>query len=382
LRTGWSPKFDEPANGTKIVQSRKRPPEANRTETREQKISPIVPLMVFLIIASWFITFCTAFIYVPSAMAGPMSQQAESDARVQVGADSEGLLDIVEADINAGKFAESEPRLNGYIKDHPDSSRAHYDLGYVQFRTHQIGASIKELSKSLELNPKSAEAHKVLALNCSIIGRYDLAEVELQEAARLKPDSAEIHYFLARTYYTRGVYPLAKSEFEASIRLDPSNIKAYSNLGITMEALGDTDGALKNYAAAIQLEDRQEHKSEWPYIYLSAFYNRQKNADEALNYARKAVDINSASDTAYFEMAKAYRTQKQLQKSVDAARSAVAINSRVPDYYYVMGLVLRELGDQQASQEALQKYAQLQQHSNDAVPEHPTEEPLIAPEPQ
>ena len=38
-----------------------------------------------------------------------MSQQAESDARVQVGADSEALLDIVEADINANKFAESEP---------------------------------------------------------------------------------------------------------------------------------------------------------------------------------------------------------------------------------------------------------------------------------
>jgi tetratricopeptide (TPR) repeat protein len=362
------------------VQSRKRPPETNRTETREQETSPIVPLMALFIIASWFITFTA--IHVPSAVAGPISQRAENDARVQVGEDSEALLDGIEADINAGKLAESEPGLNGYIKDHPDSSRAHYDLGYVQFRTHQIGASIKELSKSLELNPKNAEAHKVLALSCSIIGRYDLAEVELQEAARLKPDSAEIHYFLARTYYTRGVYPLAKSEFETSIRLDPSNIKAYSNLGITMEALGDNNGALKNYTAAIQLEDRQDHKSEWPYIYLSAFYNRQKNADEALHYARKAVDINSASDTAYFEMAKAYRTQKQLQKSVDAARSAVAINSRVPDYYYVMGLVLRELGDQQASQEALQKYAQLQQHSNDAVPEHPTEEPLIAPEPQ
>jgi len=58
-------------------------------------------------------------------------------------------------------------------------------------------------------------------------------------------------------------------------------------------------------------------------LYLSQrFYNRQKNADEALNYARKAVEIHSASDTAYFEMAKAYRTQKQLQKSVDATRSA------------------------------------------------------------
>src|SRR4029077_20610134 len=136
-----------------------------------------------------------------------------------------------------------------------------------------------------------------------------------QQAVRLDPGSAEIHYFLARTYYTKGVYPLAKEEFETAIRLDSSYVKAYSNLGITMEALGDTTVALKNYLKAIHLEDRQGSKSEWPYIYLSSFYNRQKDAADALAYAQKATEINPASDTAYFELAKAFRTQKQLQKA-------------------------------------------------------------------
>jgi len=47
----------------------------------------------------------------------------------------------------------------------------------------------------------------------------------------------------------------------------------------------------------------------------------------------------------------------------------------------VMGLVLRELGNHQASDDALAKYAQLQQNSTDARPEHGTQEPLVAPEP-
>jgi Flp pilus assembly protein TadD len=128
----------------------------------------------------------------------------------------------VELDIAADKFQESETRLHACLKDHPDSPEAHYDLGYIQFRTHNMGSSIKELSKSLELNPANAEAHKILAVDCSIIGRYDLAEIELLEAPRLKPESGEIHYFLARTYYTRGVYALARSEFQTAIRLDPS----------------------------------------------------------------------------------------------------------------------------------------------------------------
>jgi tetratricopeptide (TPR) repeat protein len=357
-----------------IVQSRELQSRVSREIQQRTRLS--FRLMVWL--AAWAMIGTRA----GPALAATVLQDAKTRVQGRGGQDPGAVLEGVEADIAANKFAEAESRLNAYLTDHLDSSRAYYDLGYVHFRTHKIGPSIKELSKALELNPNNGEAHKVLALNCSMIGRYDLAEVELLEAARLKPDSAEIHYFLARTYYTKGVYPLAKSEFETAIRLDSSYIKAYSNLGITLEAMGDTDAALRNYTTAIRLEDRSEHKSEWPYLYVSGFYNRQKNAPEALNYAHQAMEINPASDSAYFEMAKAYRTQNLLRKAVDAVRRAIVINSRVADYYYILGLALRELGNQQESRKALEKYAQLQQSSNQPAPESATQEPLVAPEPK
>lgn len=324
----------------------------------------------------------TAFLTLSLSPPLALSQNTASKINRHASEDSDASLKEVEREIAANRFQESESRVNLYLKDHPGSSKAHYDLGYIEFRTHNMGSSIKELARSLELNPANAEAHKILGLDCSIIGRYDLAETELIEAARLKPDSAEIRYFLARTYYTRGVYPLAKSEFQAAIRLDPSSVKAYSNLGITMEALGDSTEALSDYTRAVELNEKQPHRSEWPYIYLAAYYNRQKNAAQALAYARKAVDLNPQSDTAYFELAKAYRTQKELDKSVTAARRAIAINAQMPDYYYVLGLVLRELGNLKESADALAKYAQLQQASASAPPEQTAQEPLNAPEPQ
>jgi tetratricopeptide (TPR) repeat protein len=325
----------------------------------------------------------TVKVDIPSLFASAVSQDPGANVQRPNLGEVDSLLDVVESDIAGNKLLDTESLLNRYLKDHADSWRAHYDLGYVQFRTHKIGSSIRELSRSLELNPQNAEAHKILGLACSIIGRYDLAEVELIQAARLKPESAEIQYFLARTYYMRGVYPLAKSEFETTIRLNPSYVKAYSNLGITMEALGDNDAAVKNYKMAIQLQDRQKQRSEWPYIYLSAFYNHQKNANQALEYARKAMAINSSSDTVYFEMAKAYRTQGEWQKAADTLRSAIAINSQVPDYYYVLGLMLRKLGNERESEKALTKYGQLQRAAADAgheLMEHDAIEPLDAPE--
>lgn len=296
---------------------------------------------------------------------------------------TEGTLEDMEKEISANKLQEVESRLQSYVQNHPTSAKAHYDLGYVQFRTHNIKSSIAELSKSLELNSDNGEAHKILGLDCGIVGRYDLAEVELQEAARLKPESGEIHYFLARTYYTMGVYPLAQSEFETAIGLDPASVKAHSNLGITLEALGDNASALKSYTRAIQLQDRDPkgEKSEWPYIYLSAFYNRQQNPTDALAYAQKAIAINPRADMAYFEMAKAYRTRSELQKSAAATRTAIEISPQ-PQYYYVLAQVLRELGDQKDSAEALAKYADLQRHIDGVQPVRSREAPVIAVEPQ
>jgi tetratricopeptide (TPR) repeat protein len=364
------------ANWMNVVERCKRQSEISK---RGQH----VPYSRFWLIL-YFAVYATVNAHVPPVLATAVPQDVKSGVGRPDSEGTEGSLIAVERDIVGKKFGETVPRLNNYLKDHPDSWRAHYDLGYVLFRTHEFGPSIKELSKSLELNLKNAEAHKILGLDCSIIGRYDLAEVELLEALRLKPESAELHYFLARTYYTRGVYPLAKREFEATIRLDPSYMKAYSNLGITMEALGDTDTALRNYTMAIQLDERRKLNSEWPYIYLSAFYNRQKKPAEALGYAQKAIAINPRADTGYFEMAKAYRSQGEWHKAADASRSAIAINSQTADYYYVLGLMLRKLGRPQQSQEALDRYAELQKQSGESAHErleHNPQEPVTAPEP-
>jgi len=343
--------------------------QRKRVETNKQRFPTINATQNLTILTGWAIIFlfASAFLFAEAARSQP-----QKPAREQ----TDSLLNALERKIAESKFEGVQPQLISYVKAHPDSWRGHYDLGYVQFSTHDIASSIKELSRSLELNPENAEAHKILGLDCTIIGRYDLAEVELQQAARLMPGSAEIHYFLARAYYTRGVYPLAKTEFETTIRIDPDYTKAYSNLGITLEALGDTEGARLNYLTAVQLSERRKDRSEWPYIYLSAFYNRQRKPSEALSHAREALQLNPKSDSAYFEMAKAYRTQGVLQSAVNAVRNAISINPQMPDYYYVLGLTLRKLGDEKASEEALTKYAQLTRSSGETGQQPPERSPL------
>ncbi len=288
-----------------------------------------------------------ALTYSPRTITGNLEPLSPDDLQA---------LSPLEERIARNEFAEVLPNLTQYVKLHPDSPRGHYDLGYLYFRTHQVGDSIRELSRSLQLNVNDAAAHKTLGLACTFVGRYDLAEVELQSAAKLEPQSPEIHYLLGRAYYTRGVYPLAQKEFEAAIRLSPSYMKAYTNLGLVMEIQGRNDQAVENYTTAARLNDEQKLNYPWPDEYLSAYYDRQRDPDRAIEYAQKALAIDPQFDVAYFQMAKAYQYQSKWKECSEAAQKAIAINQRTADYYYVLSVALRRQGQTAESEAALKKF--------------------------
>ena len=72
--------------------------------------------------------------------------------------------------IEQGQYQQAIPGLEHYLHDHDSSAKAHYDLGYAFFRTHEIGGAVRELSRSLQLNDKDAQAHKILGLGLHLCG--------------------------------------------------------------------------------------------------------------------------------------------------------------------------------------------------------------------
>jgi len=262
--------------------------------------------------------------------------------------------------IAQNRFAELEPLLQEYVGEHPGSWQGYYQLGYVYFRMHKISASVEALAKSLQLNLKNAEAHKILGLNLTIVSKYDEAQLELEEAARLKPDSAEIRYFLGRIYYVRNVFPLAKREFEEAIRLKPDFMKAHDNLGLTLEALMDDEGAMAHYQKAIALNEKQKAPSEWPYINVSAFYNRKNQPDLALAYSQKAIAVNPRSDAAHFEAAKAHATRKEYEQAAKSLEEAVKFNPGSTKYRYMLSNTYRKLGRIEESRREMEVFRKLQ----------------------
>ena len=287
--------------------------------------------------------------------ATPGSGVSEWDDLAQVSA--------LEGYIRDGKWAEVEPLLVKYVEERPKSSWGWYALGYSYFAQKKIGESIKALAKSLQLDLKNVEAHKILGRNLMIIGRFDAAQVEFEQAIRYRPDSAEAHYNLGKLHSIQDNWEPARKALEAAVRLDPSYVEAIDALGFALEALGDDPGAVAMYGRAAALNEERKGTFAAPHVNLSAYYNRAGNPEQALEHARKALALDPRSDRALFQKGRAAELLGNLNEAADALNEAIALNPRASSYFYVMANICRRLGLKEESREALEMYKKLEKES-------------------
>jgi tetratricopeptide (TPR) repeat protein len=274
-------------------------------------------------------------------------------------------MEITEGYIREHRFSDAESSLIEYLHARPNSWWGWYALGYSQFGQQKIGSSIQSLAKSLQLNIKNAEAHKILGRDLMVVGRFDAAQTEFEQGIRLNPQSAELHYDLGKLFSINDNWPLAKRELEEAIRIDPSYVEAWDALGFAAESLGDDAGAIADYEKAIHLNESRKGRFTSAHINLSAFYNRTEQPGKALECAKAALELNPRNDRAWFQQAKAYEKLGQLDAAVDSAKRATELNSRASSYYYVLAMLYRRVGKANESRDALAQFTKLDQESSE-----------------
>lgn len=278
--------------------------------------------------------------------------------------DDPGEIKKYEGYIRDGKFAELEPLLTNYLARHPQSDWGWYALGYTQFAQKKLGPSIQSLAKSLQLNIANPEAHKILGRDLMLIGRFDAAKTEFEQGIHYNPTSAELHYNLGKLYSMQDDWENARQQFEQALRIDSTYAEAMDALGLSQEALGQDASALNNYEKAIALNEKRKGTFTSPYVNLSNYYNRAENSPRAVEYADKAIELDSNCDPAWFQKARAAERGGDLQGAVAALNTAISINPRAAAYYYVLAGVYRKLGMKEDSKKALDMFSRLDRESN------------------
>jgi tetratricopeptide (TPR) repeat protein len=86
------------------------------------------------------------------------------------------------------------------------------DLGTLLAETGRVEEAIPNLSRAVELDPQSADAHRELGKAYLLSNRPELAQLEVETAATLAADNAPVHFLLAQVYRKRGFAAKADAE--------------------------------------------------------------------------------------------------------------------------------------------------------------------------
>tara|TARA_R110000751_G_scaffold107645_6_gene203897 strand:- start:7285 stop:9405 length:2121 start_codon:yes stop_codon:yes gene_type:complete len=194
-----------------------------------------------------------------------------------------------------------------------------YGAGKLQ-QAHQLCLQV------LKQRPKLADAHSMMGVILSGLGRNDEARKAIKNAIRFNPTS---HYYsnLGELERQNGKLDSAKIALEKAVELDPANAQALNNLGIVHFDKGEFDKAVATYQSCLELQpDYPEAHNN-----LGNAYRASNNNDEAMVHYERAVELRENYPEAYNNMGSSLRAEERHEEAEFCYRKAINLNPRYAD---------------------------------------------------
>ena len=187
--------------------------------------------------------------------------------------------------------------------------------------------TINNLAKSIELNPKDADAYYNRGVAYGKLWQYQKAIDDYTKTIELNPEFASAYYVRGSVYAKLGDQK-AMDDYARAIELNPSlesgvnyNHLVHYNRGITYAGQREHQKAIDEYTKAIELNPQ----------YVGAYYSRGRAYYDLEQYKEaeedytKAIELDPKEDEAYYARACAYRHLGQHEKAMDDLNKAMEL---------------------------------------------------------
>ncbi len=162
------------------------------------------------------------------------------------------------------------------LADCPDHAKAARRLGGLLCKRGALPESLDWLTKSIRLEPHSAQAHLLLGQVLQGLGRITEATDALLLAACLQgrainPLDAQGSFNLGMAFNRAGHPQAAAEAYRQAVRIRPDFAEAYNNLGISLQDVFQFDLAVAAHRQAVRLAPRLAgHHSNLAHALLAA----------------------------------------------------------------------------------------------------------------
>lgn len=174
--------------------------------------------------------------------------------------------------------------------------------------------------RAADLDPRSAEAHRLLGEVASAAGQDADAEREFTAAVVLDASNARAELGLAQIADRQKKWNTAASRYRRALELDPRNLATAMGLGRSLDVAGDPSGARLAYGRAIEIDpaSADAHNDYGVLLY------RAGEIDPAIQQFSEAAKLRSGEAAYHENLGRAYRrkglVKEAEQELAEAAR--------------------------------------------------------------
>jgi len=163
-------------------------------------------------------------------------------------------------------------------------------------------------------------------------GSYDLARARLERSVELDPRNANVHSLLALTMVQLGNHRLANESFSRAVRMGPNNKNVRNSYAVYLCQQRRYDEALEQFDRAIGIH---ENDNAWVEMTNAGVCVAQKpDLAKAEEYFRSALDLRSTFGEALIQMAALkHRTEDDLTARAFLQRYLAANPPSAPVLY-------------------------------------------------
>jgi len=238
------------------------------------------------------------------------------------------------------QFPAARSYLEKAVAARPRSFQARFLLGATLVQLNETAGAIRELQAAHQLNPKHADALKLLAAQYVGARRFQEAIALLRPLVDAAPFDEELHLLLIQAFQSSGDSGSAFDLAQKAARRFPASSQVACWLGFQLQFSGRYQESKKYLREAIALDPSYPVS----YYLLADVLLKEENYKEAIGYFRQAIASMPDDAEALMGLSRAWlglnqtaEALQELQKAAQAAPQDARVHLQLSRLYYRLG---------------------------------------------
>jgi tetratricopeptide (TPR) repeat protein len=240
---------------------------------------------------------------------------------------------IQDAQLKLGEFylfsqqpKEAKEKAEVVLASSPQDPKGHLLRGRSLIVGKEFEEGIKELKKSLELDPDNEQVYVDLARAYLTLKKPEEAVAILDQGLTKMANSTTLILAKGDLYLLQGKNTEAETQYQRALEIDPENDGFYVKLARYYQATQKW----KETEEVYQRLATRKPASEIPEILLGEFYTFMGDGAKALAHFQKGVELNPKSEPARNSLINFHLDNRQWDDAEKLVNSAVETRSKDP----------------------------------------------------